>query len=102
MWRHLSAWWAPGWRRCGRLLNMFSDARRPIRSTRWSARPAWSRRRRPLHATSPLQLVDSVELHRTGLRGSVTVQFAIDQFVQIYGEPMLVMEGPRRWPRYAW
>lgn len=77
------------------VLNMFSDARASYPLYALVSEASLVQAQETLHATSPLQLVDSVELHRTGLRGSVTVQFAIDEFVQIYGEPLFVMEGPR-------
>lgn len=77
------------------LLNMFSDARASYPLYALVSEASLPPAQEALHAASPLQLVDSVEMHRTGLRGSVTVQFAIDQFVQIYGEPLFVMEGPR-------
>lgn len=77
------------------VLNMFSDARAVYPLYALVSAASLVPAQEALHAASPLQLVDPAEMRRTGLRGSVTLQFAIDQFVQIYDEPLFVMEGPR-------
>lgn len=48
-----------------------------------------------LHLDSPLRLVDTVELQGTGITGSLSLRFLIDDFKQIYGEPLVLMEGAR-------
>lgn len=48
-----------------------------------------------LKLDSSLRLVDSEQLKATGLTGSVSLRFNIDDFSQIYGEELILMEGAR-------
>lgn len=48
-----------------------------------------------LSLDTSLRLVDSVELKQTNLVGDVNLHFAIDDFIEIYGESLTLMEGPR-------
>lgn len=48
-----------------------------------------------LKLDSTLQLVDSTQLKASGLKGNVTLSFDIDDFAQIYGEDLILMEGAR-------
>jgi hypothetical protein len=47
-----------------------------------------------LKLDSTLRLVDSAQLKATGLKGNVTLSFDIDDFAQIYGEDLILLEGP--------
>lgn len=48
-----------------------------------------------LKLDSTLQLVDSTQLKASGLKGNATLHFNIDDFAQIYGEDLILMEGAR-------
>jgi hypothetical protein len=48
-----------------------------------------------LKLDSSLRLVDSSQLKATGLKGNVTLRFNIDDFAQIYGEDLILLEGAR-------
>ncbi|MFI8416363.1 putative mucin/carbohydrate-binding domain-containing protein [Serratia sp. NPDC078593] len=48
-----------------------------------------------LKLESSLSLVDALQLKRCGLKGNVTINFTIDDFAQIYGEDIILMEGAR-------
>jgi hypothetical protein len=48
-----------------------------------------------LKLDSSLRLVDSTQLKASGLKGNVTLSFDIDDFAQIYGEDLILMEGAR-------
>jgi hypothetical protein len=48
-----------------------------------------------LKLDSTLQLVDSTQLKASGLKGNATLSFDIDDFAQIYGEDLILMEGAR-------
>lgn len=40
-------------------------------------------------------MIDSSQLNTTGLKGNVTLSFNIDDFAQIYGEDLILLEGAR-------
>uniref|UniRef100_UPI0013C3218B hypothetical protein n=2 Tax=Enterobacterales TaxID=91347 RepID=UPI0013C3218B len=44
---------------------------------------------------SSLRLVDSCQLKASGLKGDVALSLDIDDFAQIYGEDLVLMEGAR-------
>ncbi|WP_421504496.1 putative mucin/carbohydrate-binding domain-containing protein [Erwinia rhapontici] len=48
-----------------------------------------------LKLDSPLRLVDATQLKATHLKGNVSLRFNIDDFAQIYGEDLILMEGAR-------
>ncbi len=48
-----------------------------------------------LKLDSTLRLVDSAQLKATGLKGNVTLSFDIDDFAQIYGEDLILLDGAR-------
>lgn len=48
-----------------------------------------------LKLDSSLRLVDAAQLKATGLKGNVSLHFDIDDFTQIYGEDLILMEGAR-------
>lgn len=51
--------------------------------------------KKQLKLDSSLQLVDSSQLQATGLKGTITINFTIDDFAQIYGKDLILMEGSR-------
>lgn len=48
-----------------------------------------------LKLDSPLRLVDATQLKSTRLKGNISLRFNIDDFAQIYGEDLILMEGAR-------
>lgn len=48
-----------------------------------------------LKLDSTLRLVDATQLKATGLKGNVSLRFDIDDFAQIYGKDLILMEGAR-------
>ncbi|MEQ1962161.1 putative mucin/carbohydrate-binding domain-containing protein [Xenorhabdus khoisanae] len=48
-----------------------------------------------LKLDSTLRLVDASQLKASGLKGNVTLNFTIDDFAQIYGEDLILLEGAR-------
>ncbi|WP_340616351.1 putative mucin/carbohydrate-binding domain-containing protein [Xenorhabdus entomophaga] len=48
-----------------------------------------------LKLDSTLRLVDASQLKVSGLKGNVTLNFTIDDFAQIYGEDLILLEGAR-------
>ncbi|WP_422775336.1 hypothetical protein, partial [Pseudomonas aeruginosa] len=48
-----------------------------------------------LKLDSSLRLVDSSQLKASGLKGDVALSLDIDDFAQIYGEDLVLMEGAR-------
>ncbi len=77
------------------MLNVFSHARAVYPLSELVTAQTLPTVQSALHLDSPLRLVDTVELQGTGVTGSLTLRFVIDEFKQIYGEPLVLMEGAR-------
>ncbi|WP_454757140.1 putative mucin/carbohydrate-binding domain-containing protein [Cupriavidus campinensis] len=77
------------------MLNAFSHARAVYPLSELVTAETLPTVQSALHLDSPLRLVDTVELQGTGVTGSLSLRFVIDEFKQIYGEPLVLMEGAR-------
>jgi len=77
------------------MLNVFSHARAVYPLCELVTSETLPTVQSALHLDSPLRLVDTVELQGTGVTGSLSLRFLIDDFKQIYGEPLVLMEGAR-------
>ncbi|CAK8740399.1 hypothetical protein SODG_003871 [Sodalis praecaptivus] len=54
-----------------------------------------------LKLDSTLRLVDATQLKATGLKGNVSLRFNIDDFAQIYGKDLILLEGRVTLIRYG-
>ncbi len=97
MWtlRHFSRWLGAPVTPLRAMLNVFSHARAVYPLSELVTAETLPAVQSALHLDSPLRLVDTVELRGTGVTGSLTLRFVIDEFKQIYGEPLVLMEGAR-------
>ncbi|MGO4765331.1 putative mucin/carbohydrate-binding domain-containing protein [Cupriavidus sp. 2KB_3] len=77
------------------MLNVFSHARAVYPLCELVTADTLPAVQSALHLDSPLRLVDTVELQGSGITGSLSLRFLIDEFKQIYGEPLVLMEGAR-------
>ncbi|MGF6191678.1 putative mucin/carbohydrate-binding domain-containing protein [Serratia sp. 2723] len=75
--------------------NVFSNAKAVYPLYQLVNAPQLEAVKTQLKLDSPLRLVDATQLKATGLKGNVSLRFNIDDFAQIYGEDLILMEGAR-------
>ncbi|POT55259.1 peptidase M60 viral enhancin protein [Citrobacter amalonaticus] len=75
--------------------NVLSDARAVYPLYKLVDEPQLEAVRNQLKLDSSLRLVDATQLKACGLKGNVSLCFNIDDFAQIYGEDLILMEGRR-------
>ncbi|WP_221179209.1 putative mucin/carbohydrate-binding domain-containing protein, partial [Pseudomonas protegens] len=75
--------------------NIFSHAKAVYPLYQLVDAPQLEAVKKQLKLDSSLRLVDAAQLQATGLKGNVSLRFNIDDFAQIYGEDLILMEGAR-------
>lgn len=81
--------------------NLFSQAKAVYPLNQLVHGPALTALQQQLNLPSALSLVDIQQLQASGLKGDVTLQLNIDDFSQIYGENLIILDGARRMRQVA-
>lgn len=75
--------------------NKFSHAKAVYPLYQLVDKPQLEAVKNQLKLDSTLRLVDATQLKATGLTGNVSLRFNIDNFAQIYGKDLILLEGAR-------
>ncbi|OJJ33574.1 hypothetical protein ASPWEDRAFT_624491 [Aspergillus wentii DTO 134E9] len=78
-----------------KVLSQFSQARAVYPLNQLVDGDTLTKLQKQLKLESPLALVDIPQLLASGIKGNVTLELEIDDFAQIYGNPVNVMDGSR-------